>query len=41
MNRRAAPLKPAPDAIIVDTTTLSIEQVTNEVMNWVNQRIGN
>lgn len=39
MNRQTAPLKPASDAIIIDTTTLSIEQVTNEVMYWVNQRI--
>lgn len=41
MNRQAAPLKPAPDAIIIDTTTLDIEQVTNEVMYWVNQRVSN
>jgi cytidylate kinase len=39
MNRQAAPLKPASDAIIIDTTTLNIEQVTDEVMYWVNQRI--
>ena len=39
MNRKTAPLKPASDAIIIDTTTLDIEQVTNEVMYWVNQRV--
>ncbi len=39
MNRQTAPLKPASDAIIIDTTTLSIEQVTEEVINWVGQRI--
>lgn len=39
MNRKTAPLKPASDAIIIDTTTLDIEQVTNEVMQWVEQRI--
>jgi cytidylate kinase len=39
MNRQAAPLKPAADAIIIDTTKLSIEQVTDEVMYWVKQRI--
>ena len=39
MNREAAPLKPAPDAIIIDTTTLNIEQVTTEVMSWVDRRI--
>ena len=39
MNRQASPLKPASDAIIIDTTTLDIKQVTNEVMYWVNQRV--
>ncbi|HHJ35841.1 MAG TPA: (d)CMP kinase [Gammaproteobacteria bacterium] len=40
MNRKTAPLKPASDAIIIDTTELNIEQVTGEVMNWVGQRVG-
>lgn len=39
MNRQAAPLKPASDAIIIDTTTLNIEQVTDVVMDWVEQRV--
>jgi len=39
MNRKTAPLKPASDAIIIDTSSLSIEQVTNEVMQRVNQRV--
>jgi cytidylate kinase len=39
MNRKAAPLKPASDAIIIDTSTLNIEQVTDEVMHWVDQRV--
>jgi len=39
MNRKTAPLKPASDAIVIDTTTLNIEQVTDEVMNWVGQRV--
>jgi cytidylate kinase len=39
MNREAAPLKPASDAIIIDTTNLNIEQVTAEVMSWVDRRI--
>lgn len=39
MNREAAPLKPASDAIIIDTTTLDIKQVTDEVMDWVSQRV--
>ena len=39
MNRQASPLKPAADAIVIDTTRLNIEQVTDEVMNWVRQRV--
>ena len=39
MNRKTAPLKPASDAIIIDTTELDIEQVTDEVMHWVSQRV--
>ena len=39
MNRQAAPLKPADDAIIIDTTTLNIEQVAEQVMVLVEQRI--
>ena len=40
MNRQVAPLMPATDAIVIDTTRLNIEQVTDEVMNWVGQRVG-
>jgi len=39
MNRKTAPLKPAQDAIIIDTTTLDIEQVCREVMNLVDKKI--
>lgn len=39
MNRETAPLKPASDAIIIDTTSLDIKQVTDEVMHWVSQRV--
>jgi len=39
MNRKTAPLKPASDAIIIDTTPLSIEQVTNQVMYQVEQAV--
>jgi cytidylate kinase len=39
MNRKTAPLKPASDAIIIDTTTLDISQVTKEVMQQVDQRV--
>ena len=37
MNRDAAPLKPAPDAIIIDTGSLNAKQVADEVMRRVNQ----
>ena len=39
MNRKTAPLKPASDAIIIDTSELSIKQVTDEVMSLVNKTI--
>jgi CMP/dCMP kinase len=39
MNRTTAPLKPASDAIIIDTTSLTIQQVTEKVMGWVKQRL--
>lgn len=37
-NRKAAPLKPADDAVIVDTTTLSIEEVVNLIVELAQQR---
>ncbi len=39
MNRKTAPLKPASDAIIIDTTELDIEHVTTAVISWVNKRV--
>jgi cytidylate kinase len=41
MNRPTAPLKPASDAIIVDTTSIDIQQVTEQVMSWVEKRFQN
>lgn len=38
-NRAASPLKPADDAIVVDTTDLSIEQVVATVLKLVRQRL--
>ena len=38
-NRAASPLKPADDAIVVDTTDLSIEQVVATVLELVRQRL--
>lgn len=37
INRKAAPLKPADDAIIIDTSSLNVEQVINNVMQRVVQ----
>jgi cytidylate kinase len=31
-NRKASPLKPADDAVVIDTTSLTIEQVLNKVL---------
>jgi cytidylate kinase len=33
MSRAVAPLKPAPDAIVIDTTMLSIQQVCGEILS--------
>ena len=38
MNRKHSPLVAADDAISIDTTSLSIEQVTDKVMGLVNER---
>jgi len=38
--RAVAPLRPADDAYVVDTTDISIEEVLAEVLNWVRQRCG-
>ncbi|MBK2029354.1 (d)CMP kinase [Francisella noatunensis] len=35
-NRKVAPLKPADDAILVDTSNLSIEEVFQKVLNHIN-----
>jgi cytidylate kinase len=37
-NRPVAPLKPADDAIFIDSTSMSIESVFNRVLELVNQR---
>ncbi len=39
MNRAVAPLRPATDAIIIDTTEYSINDVSSRVMKWVKERI--
>lgn len=35
--RKCAPLKKAPDAIYVDTTRMSIEEVVNKLLNYINK----
>ncbi len=39
-SRPVAPLKPAADAVELDTTALSIEEVTSRVMEMVHERLG-
>lgn len=37
--REVSPLKKADDAIVIDTTSLSIQDVVNKIMNFANERI--
>jgi len=39
MNRAAAPLKPADDAVIIDTTKIGINEVCSQVMQHVHKHI--
>jgi len=38
--RSVAPLRPADDAVVIDTTELTIEQAVEQVMAICNQRLG-
>lgn len=38
--RQSSPLKPAADAIVLDTSALDIEQVVEQVMAWCRERFG-
>lgn len=40
MNRAVAPLKPAEDAVIIDSTELGIDQVFAQVLSVVTERLG-
>lgn len=40
-NRAVSPLKPANDAILLDTTEMSIQQVTEKLLELARQRLGN
>jgi len=37
-NRKISPLKPADDAVMLDTTSMTIEQVTQQIFDLVGQR---
>ena len=39
-NRAVAPLKPAEDAFLLDSTTLSIDEVIGQALDYIQQRIG-
>jgi len=39
-NRAVSPLKPAPEAVVLDTTDLDIEQVVAEVLAMAWKRFG-
>lgn len=39
-NRAVSPLKPADDAILLDTTEMSIQQVTEKLLDLARQRLG-
>ena len=38
--RTVAPLRPADDALLLDSSKLTIDQVTRTVLEWLQQRIG-
>ena len=38
-NRAVAPLKPATDALIIDTTSLSIQDVFNQSITYINEKL--
>ena len=40
-NRQVAPLKPAEDALLLDSTALSIDQVIAQALTYTRQRIDN
>jgi CMP/dCMP kinase len=40
LSRAVSPLKPAPEAVVLDTTHLGIEQVVTEVLALVRERFG-
>ncbi|MFT4926341.1 MAG: cytidylate kinase [Phenylobacterium sp.] len=41
MNRSTAPLKPADDALVLDSTTMNINQVLDKVLEYSNSKLNN
>lgn len=39
-NRKVAPLKPAPDAIVIDTTGMGVEEVVDKIVKLYMERVG-
>ena len=39
-SRAHAPMKPAPDAVILDTTTLSSSEVLDKALSLVKEKLG-
>ena len=39
-HRQNSPLKQADDAVLIDTSNLTVEEVTTEVMKIVNEKLG-
>jgi cytidylate kinase len=33
MNREVAPLRPADDAVVIDSTTLTVDEVVNRILD--------
>ncbi|MDY0049229.1 MAG: (d)CMP kinase [Halothiobacillaceae bacterium] len=40
MNRSVAPLRPAEDALMLDSSTIGIDAVLDQVMVWMRERLG-
>ncbi|WP_233775603.1 (d)CMP kinase, partial [Haemophilus influenzae] len=38
-NREVAPLKPADDALLLDSTTLSIDEVIDQALAYIQEKV--
>jgi cytidylate kinase len=41
MNREVAPLIPAADARVIDSTAMDIDQVFNEALDFIREKLAN